>query len=89
MFPLKIEAFMKDGEVNNVSGEQVNDISKSEDNNSPQEDHKGVTREELIEQLQHQVDHFDTLPQHLRFSFTTNADLYYFMLIILNILKKR
>jgi len=49
---------------------------------------KGLTREELIEQLDAQVSQFDRLPEHVKFSFATNADLYYPMLLILNIFKK-
>lgn len=79
---------MVEREVDGVHADQVDDVAKGSDDKKPDDDHKEITREELIEQLEAQVKYFDTLPQHQRFSFTTNADLYYFMLIILNILKK-
>lgn len=70
-----------------MSADSVNEISESKDDQTPDDIDKGVTREELIDQLESQVAYFDSLPQHQKFSFTTNADLYYFMMIILNILK--
>jgi len=53
-----------------------------------QEPQKEVTRDELVDQLQAQVNYYDQLPQHEKFTFVTNADLAYFMLLVLNILKK-
>lgn len=57
---------------------------KKEDEEEP----KGITQEELIQQLEAQTNYYDKLPQHEKFSFVTNADLCYFMLLVLNILKK-
>jgi len=56
--------------------------------NHTEEEPKGITNEELIERLEAHVEHFDNLPEHVKFSFVTNTDLYYFMLLVLNILKK-
>lgn len=55
---------------------------------SPKEIEKCVTRKELIEQLEAHVEYFEKLPNHEKFSFAINADLYYFMMVILNIFKK-
>lgn len=79
---------MKDGHIDGLIAEHVETVAEPTEDKKPQEEYKQVTRQELIEQLEHQVNYFDTLPQHEKFSFAINADVYYFMLIILNILKK-
>jgi hypothetical protein len=70
----------------------VNDKAKhatgKADNNNPQQEQKGITRDELIEQLQAYIENFEKLPQHEKFSFALLCDVYYPMLIILNILMK-
>jgi len=71
-----------------VKDEGVNNVAVDKEVEDNKEDNKGVTRDELIEQLEAQVNYFETLPQHEKFSFALNVDLQYFMLIILNILKK-
>jgi|APCry1669192647_1035423.scaffolds.fasta_scaffold103834_1 hypothetical protein len=43
---------------------------------------------ELLEQLDAQIACFDGLPRHEKYSFTTNVDLQYFMMLISNILKR-
>jgi hypothetical protein len=67
---------------------QREEVEKDKAKEHPCDHQEGVTKEELIEQLENQVKYFDNFPQHEKFAFTVNADLYYFMLIILNILKK-
>lgn len=56
--------------------------------NGPQDNNKGLTKDELIEQLDNFAKYFDSLPVHEKFSFATNADLYYPLLLIVNILKR-
>ena len=56
--------------------------------NGPQDNGKSPTKEELIEQLDNFVKYFDSLPVHEKFSFATNADLSYPLLLIVNILKR-
>jgi hypothetical protein len=58
-----------------------------EQDKQPHQVDETVTTHELIEQMQAQVEYFDKLPNHLQFSYCTNADLNYFMLLILNIFK--
>lgn len=65
--------------------DQEEQIKKDE---NPKEIEKSITREELVEQFEAQVNYFEKLPQHEKFSFAINADLYYFMLLIVNILKR-
>lgn len=52
------------------------------------ESQASITKQELLEQLEEQVKVYESLPQHEKFSFCVNADLQYFMLLVLNILKK-
>jgi hypothetical protein len=65
--------------------DQETDANKNPD---PEKNEEGITRKELIEQLEAQVEYFEKLPAHEKFSFAINADLYYFMLLIVNILKR-
>jgi hypothetical protein len=68
-------------------GEKEN-VNYAHEKSAPDEYQEEITKKELIEQFENQVRYFDNFPQHEKFAFTVNADLYYFMLIILNILKK-
>jgi hypothetical protein len=79
---------MIEREIDGVQPNSIDQEGKGSDDQKPHQQNEGITRDDLIEQLDNQVKHFDTLPEHQRFSFTTNCDLYYFMMIILNILKK-
>lgn len=63
-------------------------MNESDHDDKNKEEPEDVTREELIQQLENQVEYFEKLPAHEKFSFPVNADLYYFMLIVLNIFKK-
>lgn len=78
---------MEDREIEALNTDCVDNKGKSPDDKEPNDNNKQITRQELIDQLESQVAYFEQLPQHQRFSFTTNADVYYFMMIILNILK--
>jgi hypothetical protein len=79
---------IEDRKVDCMTENETHTISNGNDDDSPHQDNKKITRDELIDQLQAQVDHFEKLPDHVRFSPVLHADLYYFMLIILNILKR-
>jgi hypothetical protein len=70
--------------VNNEA-ENAGNSHKSAD--EQQGDCKGITKEQLIEQLAAQVEHIESLPEHVKFYFCTNADLQYFMALVLHILK--
>ena len=63
-------------------------MDKNDSQDEEKEEPKGISQHELLEQLAAQVEHFDKLPEHVKFSFVTNADLCYLMLLVLNILKK-
>lgn len=54
----------------------------------PNSDNEPFARKELLEQLQTYIDNFEKLPQHEKFSFALLCDIYYPLLIILNILKE-
>lgn len=66
----------------------INHPDENEHQDAGKEEPKGVTQEELIDQLQAQIEYFERLPNHVQFSYITYADLAYFMLLVLNILKK-
>lgn len=66
----------------------MNNENQINQDSSPENIPKGITRKELLEQLDSQVNYFENLPTHIKFSTVTHADLYYFMLLIVNILKK-
>jgi hypothetical protein len=70
-----------------MNDKENHDADKTENEASCGEP-KPFTKQELIEQLESQVNHFDTLPNHEKFSFCRTCDLYYFMLLVLNIFKK-
>jgi hypothetical protein len=61
---------------------------KAKDKNEPKYDQDNVTRDELLDQLESQVKSYESLPQHVKFAPTSNVDLQYFMLLVLNIFKK-
>ena len=67
---------------------EANDVTNESNDSKPQEEQKSITRDELIEQLSAYIDNFEKLPQHEKFSFALLCDVYYPMLIILNILMK-
>ena len=79
---------MPDKEVHGLSEGYDNRNDKENADNAPEKEGNPITREELIEQLDLQISYFDRLPQHEKFSFCTNADLCYFMMLIANIVKK-
>jgi hypothetical protein len=66
----------------------MEDNTNTNGDSGPQDNGKGPTKDELIEQLDNFVKYFDSLPVHEKFSFATNADLYYPLLLIVNILKR-
>lgn len=62
--------------------------SSEDASDNPAEPQKDVTCEELMDELQSMIKAIEDLPKHEKFSFATNADLSYCILIILNIFKK-
>ena len=76
------------GQFDGVSMKEHKEIGAKEKEDESKNDPKGISKNELIEQLESHVNYFDSLPQHEKFSFALNVDLQYFMTIILNILKK-
>jgi hypothetical protein len=65
----------------------MQDVKKDDANPTPENPEKRLTKHDLIDQLAAQVEYFEKLPQHEKFSFALNCDLYYFMLLISNIFK--
>jgi hypothetical protein len=66
---------------------QRNDKADNQANNHyPNDNPKPFTRNDLIEQLQAYIDNFEKLPEHEKFSPALMVDVYYPLLIILNIL---
>lgn len=63
--------------------------TKGDSNRNPEKPEEAITEEELIDQLEAYVHSFDKMPPHVQFSPAFQSDVYYPMLIVLNILKKR
>lgn len=80
---------MENVEIGRVFDHSVNDGNEKQTNAANDEDIRPVSREELIDQFDTQISYFDNLPQHIKFSFCTNADLQYFMMLIVAILKRK
>lgn len=79
---------MPDKEFHGLSESDDGRANKEQTNDNPEGEGNPITREELVEQLDLQISYFDRLPQHEKFSFCTNADLCYFMMLIASIVKR-
>jgi hypothetical protein len=66
----------------------MDDINTHKGDSKPQDKQEPFTRAELLEQFQAYIDNFEKLPQHEKFSFALLCDVYYPLLIILEILKE-
>lgn len=67
----------------------MNDQKEINENKAPEQVNERFTRQDLIAQLESMVNYFPTLPKHEQFSFVTNADLYHFMVLVLNIFNSK
>lgn len=56
-------------------------------NSNPEPINEHLTRQQFIEQLEHSINHFYKLPNHVQFSFVTYSDLINYLLPILNLFK--
>lgn len=70
--------------LNDKSGQE----NEAKEEKNPKDNQDSVTRDELLDQLESQVKSYENLPQHVKFAPTSNVDLQYFMLLVLNIFKK-
>lgn len=78
---------MKDAKVTGVSDNGISESEEKQADGGEDKDLGPISREELIEQFETQISYFECLPQHYKFSPCTNADLQYFMIMILGLLK--
>jgi hypothetical protein len=67
----------------------MHDKDNAEEDKRPKEVDNQGARKELLDQLESTVNYFHKLPQHEKFSFATNADLYHLMQLVLSILKTK
>jgi hypothetical protein len=59
-----------------------------EKDKNPENEQESATTDHLIDQLDRMTNFFHQLPAHERFAYVTNADLYHYMLLVVNILKR-
>jgi hypothetical protein len=78
---------MHNNKVDGIVHNPVKAEGEEKADEKPDEIGNPITRKELVEQLEAQIAYFEALPQHEKFSFCTNADLAYFMLLVCNIVK--
>lgn len=55
--------------------------------NNPDNIEKSITINELIEEFERIIEGYYNLPKHAQFSFVTHADLHYYLIHVINILK--
>jgi hypothetical protein len=79
--------FMSDEVVNDTASHDNGNEKGCTNEGNPKGEPSGLTKQDLIEQLAAQVEHIESLPEHVKFYFCTNADLQYFMALVLHILK--
>lgn len=67
----------------------MNQISSERHDHSPEEPQENVHDHDVyLEFLKKQVEYFPSLPEHMKYSYATNADLYDLMCLLVKILKK-
>lgn len=71
----------------NAAGKNDGSNNNEREQAHPNDEKSRLTKQDLIEQLAAQVEHIESLPDHVKFYFCTNADLQYFMALVLHILK--
>lgn len=60
---------------------------ETDQSEKPDEIGEKIVPIDLIEQLEYTVNYFHNLPKHAQFSFVTHADLHYYLIQVVNILK--
>lgn len=63
------------------------EVNNNGEDQPPTEPQESVADNPHLEFLLKQIEYFPTLPEHIKYSYATNADLYDLMVIIANILK--
>ena len=75
---------MSDDPTEDKAQDLRQDINKEDEANSQ----GNITRQDLLDQLEAQCAFYEKLPDHQKWSPCLNVDLAYFMLLVLNILKR-